>query len=610
MKETSIAMLCNCLDGKVTQTFPDRLNQAKMKNQTNNTIAPSVFNIANTLLNAYTSEPQQVAIDAKKAEFIKENPNILSAVYPCIVDEAFAITMANYRKYISNYNIRTSQENVEIEFWNSKISKKTEYNEVEKTFITLFYRNYSHLNSREYNQKVEEFFTDRNIQLEKVKIQPVKYATELIFSAILSAYNAQLINQNSEYMKLLVTVERPISPMKLNSWFITQMKRNGVQALDLCSKTVRNHRDRMFEAGILTGRCFKGSKSAIECHINPEILTVLDFQNNQMRKFENQPVTSGEGKILPDNDVSTGAIKEEKRRTETGKTEFLEDRSSARGLTITYFSTGTPVSNDRKKTEGAAAGANFSENLLRTLEDEQVLAEKLAENQFSEYKSIDIRYLTHEANNGTLTNEEFRQVVIQDFFKSSNKLWRNNKTVYPGSWKIAINQYLKSKFTLFNGKPMQKANILDDIQKLRWRLEFARKWFLQNEKVQILYPNNYFDFTRTKSFEIGFEHTEEKYKNHLKKLEKQGQIRAKAAANAKRRALSYKYTTKVNQFLNNKIDYGQLKNYVQANLPKEFQQNLSVHVNKLLNERNQLQLTQQLEQKFNKVQYNLNDFDC
>ncbi|MFC4818138.1 hypothetical protein [Flavobacterium sp. GCM10023249] len=580
-----------------------------MKNH-NNTIATSVFNIANTLLNAYTSEPQQAAIDAKKAEFIKENPTILSAVYPCIVDEAFAITMDNYRKYIAKYNTQTSEENAAIELWNSTINKTQERNEVENTFITLFYKNYSHLNSRDYNQKVEEFYNDRTIQLEKVKIQPVKYATELLFSAILSAYNAQLINQNSEYMKLLVAVERPISPMKLNSWFITQMKRNGVQALDLCSKTVRNHRDRLFEAGVLTGRCFKGSKSAIECHVNPEILTVLDFQNNQMRKFENQSINPEEGKILPDNDVSTRAIKDKKEKKENGTTDFLKEGSSGKALTITYFSTGTPVRNQAKKTEGAAVGANFSENLLRTLEDEQILAEKLAENQFIEYKSIDIRYLTHEAYNGTLTNEEFVQVVVQDFFKSSNKLWKNNTTAYPGSWKLALNQYLKSKFRLFNGNPMQKVNILDDIQELRWRLEFARKWFLQNPNMQILYPNNYFDFSRTKSYEMGFEYTKEKYKNHLKKIEKQGQVRAKAEAKAKRRALSYKYNTKVNQFLNNKIDYDQLKKYVQNNLPKEFQENLSIHINKLLNERNQLQLKQQLEQKYNNVQYNLNDFNC
>lgn len=582
-----------------------------MNSQTKNLIAKSVFNIANTLLNTYTAEPKQAEINAKKEQFLNDNPNILKAVYPCIVDEAFAATMNNYRKFIANYNFKTIQENNDIEKWNTNYDKKKELTEVERTFINLFQKNFSHLKPREYNQKIDAFFTERGILLEKVKIQPVKYATELIFSAILSAYNAQLINQNTEFMKLLVAVERPISPMKLNSWFITQMKRKGVQALDLCAKTVRNHRDRLFEAGILTGRNFKGSKSPVECYINPEILTVLDFQNNQFRNAKNQPINLKEGKKLPDNDVSTRAIKEEEKKKENGKTDFLDNTSSGKALTITYFSTGTPVRNERKKTEGRAGETvNYSENLLRTLENEQILAEKLAQNQYTEYRSIDIRYLTKEAHEGTLTNEEFVQVVIQDFFKSANKLWRNTNNVYVGSWKLAVNHYLKSKFRLFNGNPMQKVNILDDIQELRWRLEFARKWFLQNEKIQILYPNNYFDFTRTKSFEIGFENTKEKYRNHLKKMEKQGQAKAKAEAKAKRRALTYKYNVKVNQFLNNKIDFEQLKKYVQDNLPKDFSQNMSVHLNKLLNERNQLQLKQQLEQKFTKVQYNINEFDC
>ena len=594
--------------GKLPKTFPDKLNLKLMNNQATNSIAKNVFDIANTLLNAYSTESQQAKIDAEKESFLNDNPNIIKAVYPCIVDEAFAITMGNYRKFIAEYNFKTSQENLEIQKWNENYCTK-ELTEIEKTFTALFYKNYSHLKPKEYNQKIEEFWVDKNILLEKKAIQSVKYATELIFSAILSAYNAQLINQNSEYMKLLVAVERPISPMKLNSWFITQMKRNGVQALDLCTKTVRNHRNRLFEAGVLTARNFKGSKSPVECYINPEILTVLDFKNNQLRNTKNQPINFKEGKNLPDNDVITRAFKEEKEMKENGKTDFLSNMSSGKALTITYFNTSTPVRKQQKKTEGRAGeNVNFSENLLRTLENEQVLAEKLAQNHYSDYRSIDIRYLTKEAYEGTLTNEEFVQVVIQDFFKSSNKLWKNSPNVYVGSWKIAINQYLKSKFRLFSGNPMQKVNILEDIQELRWRLEFARKWYLQNEKVQILYPNNYFDFTRTKSFEIGFEHTKEKYKNHLKKLAKEGQSKVKAEAKAKRRALTYKYNVKINQFLNNKIDYGQLKKYVQDNLPKEFNQNLSINVNKLLNEHNQLEHKKQLEQKYNNIQYNINEF--
>ena len=115
-------------------------------------MANSVYTIANTLLNSFNSIEQQAAIEAKKEQFCNENPNILRAIYPCIIEDAFSKTMDNYRKYVVHYNTTTNNENKEIDKWNCNNSTYGDLSEAEQTFTILFLRNYAALNARDYNQ--------------------------------------------------------------------------------------------------------------------------------------------------------------------------------------------------------------------------------------------------------------------------------------------------------------------------------------------------------------------------------------------------------------------------------------------------------------------------
>lgn len=581
-----------------------------MRGNIKSSVNDNVFNIASNLFNRFTDEAQQVEIEAKKEAFLNDNPNILQAVYPCIIDEAFSKTMDNYRSYVANYNIKVEVENKEINVWNSAASTQT-LSDVEKVFTQAFVIKHKHLSDRKYNAYVEEHHKERGVFIEKRPIKKVRSHSRHIFTAFIAAYNDQLIQKNKSYIDLGVTTKRPVPGIKINSRFITKMKQNGI-SIDLCSKTIRNHRDRMEEAGILLNKKFNGSTYAVEYQINSEILVIFDFKTQQLTTSENQSLTKEKWKVLPDNDVSTRTLLKENKMNENGKTDFQEERSSASGFTIVYYGTRTPVSKIEKPNEGGAAeNVNFSEKLLSTIEHEQELSEKLSNNEYINHTPIDIRLLTHEAYKGTLSNEEFRQVVIQDFFRTANKLFKNSPTVYVGSWRKTINRYLQAKFMLYNDKPMQKVNILEDIQELRWSVEWSRKWFLQNPDVKILYPNDYFDFSRQKTFEIGFEYIRKtKYKEHLQKIENKKTAKSKADAKAKRRAYSYRFNAAISRFINNKTTFDQLKAFVKNNLPKEFNENLLVKVNAALKEHEKLQQNKQMQQTQLKVNYNLNDFTC
>lgn len=78
--------------------------------------------------------------------------------------------------------------------------------------------------------------------------------------------------------------------------------------------------------------------------------------------------------------------------------------------------------------------ASLSDKLQNLILHPQDLAVNLANKEYNNYKPIDIRYLFKEAYSGTMLKEDFRQLVIQDFFKSISKIYKNS-TPLLRSWK-------------------------------------------------------------------------------------------------------------------------------------------------------------------------------
>jgi hypothetical protein len=534
-----------------------------MTTNTHQRLDNKVFSMASTLFGYGENSTKEVKV---VANIPIEKPLQLSgriiAIYPAIIEEAFSSTMDNYRKYIASYNFKTQAENELIQAHNNLVMefcKTSVLNEVQTEYRRLFLlHNEKNSNPRNYNEAVTQFCNDYGLIVEKKKIQTVKYATEVVFQNLLHLYNSQLMKRNEKFIKGGITSRRPIEEFKINSFLVTQLKRNEISSIAICSKTVRNHRKRLEEAGVFVEYHFAGRNRPVEVHINPEILVILDVFTSKLKRSENKELKLTFWNVLPD------------------------IRSSSEALTPSHlFFTGTHTRKEAICTTGARGDSQtkektLSDNLQELILHPQELAENLANGVYHDYKPIDIRYLYKEAFSGPLTSVEFRELAIQDFFKSISKIYKSS-TPFAGSYKKAINLYYQNKWISFTGNSFKKSVLVDEITQMRWRTQWARKWFVKNE-FPPLFPYDYFDMTRKTAKEVGFEYTKAKWNEHLVALAKYDALKKKQQSSAKRRKEVINHSKKcenaLNRFFKNKLTYSQLFDYVEQNLPIQYLEKL------------------------------------
>lgn len=525
----------------------------------------------------------------------RADADAFKVVYPMINDQVFALMMDKYRVFVQEYNARTKIENIETENHNAEVQRfLATVPEALKNAAANFpmRRENIFLRDREYNAAADVLNAQFGPIIYKRKLHILKYTTEQFFANFLHMYSRQLEQRNTERMRLRITEPVTMPALKINSYLTTQLQRSGgVISLNVCSKTVRNHRQHLEDAGVLINYNFRGHKAAVEVQINPEILTVFELRTNRVATPEKQSVTAENRKSLPDNDEITGAYKEEYKE-KNGAGQPFGDKESAKPTGflryggISYRFTGCKVEN---LTEGgAAAGENFKKNiadeLRKCIMHPQELAEALAAGEFNQYVPIDIRYLKAAAYDGMMGANEYRELVIQELLKQSAKIWLHS-TPYAGSWKKAITHWMQHKFLSFNGAPFSPTNVFAYIGEYRWRLEQARRWYLRkNVTVKPLFPSDYFDITRKTTKEVGFEGTLKMWKNHLKGAERlpEEERKRKKKAETRLRNLSdnSKFNREMKRYLKGSIDELQLATFVQNNLPRKFYDNLPAEIAK------------------------------
>ncbi len=593
----------------------------------NKPLDQKVFNMASNLFGVHTSTKAEQFITLSVQPKIE---NCLMAVYPVITQEAYSLIMDRFRVYIAIYNDQTRAENEQIQRHNKKLDArkiKNPLSDTEKKLSEMFYFRNSELTGRRWNEAADEFNEQNGLLIHKEKIQTVKVQTESVFANFLHLYSKQLSRRTEEYMRLRVMNLRPLQEFKVNSQEVANLKRNGVISLDLCKKTIRNHRQRLEECGVLVDYHFQGANRAVQVHINPEIMAIFDLKTSKLVFAENQRLTLPGQKELPDSNVSTRTVIKEYEIKENALgdsrdkefaaltpkpfvfykntnskeqnlsmpappdgvkiSETLHQLATPSGRFAKTASTGTvimsilPKQSDPPQSNmtipAAPPGQDFSKRLLAMVIDPQQLAEELFAGMHDNYSPIDIRLLEREAYKGTLTEDEFRELFIQDFFKNSAKLYRG-KSVYVGSWKNAINHYYDVKFKHFNQKSFSKTAMLDEVPQFRWRLEHSRKWFAKNQEVNILFPSQYFDVSRDTAKEVGFEYTKKAWKKKLQ-YDQNSELRKRkreAASDDRKKRVNFskKATAQLNKFFKNQIDLPQLTEYFDKHLPQNFRDEL------------------------------------
>lgn len=524
---------------------------------------------------------------------LTENVNPVIAVYPYINSTAFAATMDNYRLYIAHYNEMVKAINVEIEKHNAAVrtyKASNELNEVQKEFSRIFITRNRNKKTKEYNELVQEFNTDRGMVIEKRKHLTVKYASEIVFQQMIYLYSIQLQKSSDEYLKLGITNATPVRQMEINAHHITHLKRNGEYSIDVCNATIRNHRERLEEAGVFVDYLFRGHKTGLKMHINSQILTVFDAKTQILTETENQRFSSRTHKDFKDNNEVTRTLKSNINKRENGQADFLDLGTPSADFSFVFYKS-IQGQGEKSKPEGAGENVKVSKTLSEKLTDgimhNQDFAQRLASGEFFNYNRLDKRHLYQEAAHGTMNREEFKTLILQEFFKNAAKLYRT-KTPFVGSWKKAINSYTEKMFVVNNGSGNtwlnSKEMMVDKLQELLWRINTAQRWFVKTG-ISPLYPSDYFDFTRTDKKEIGFEYTKKAYQNHLKYIDNKPKLAKAVKKKAEIRAVSInhskKFDIKMRAFLNNRIDLNEFIDYVKTNLPANYLQKLTDSILKI-----------------------------
>ena len=435
-------------------------------------------------------------------------------VHPILTRSDFNRTMENYRQAVDKYNEKVVLENRAINQYNNKVDALREKKPVPRIKLLAlsgFYKMISPLNTWERNKRVEEYNRCNGEPIaKKDRIQTIKYHTEQIFQAILWHYNQQLFKRKDLRNKLSIHIAGEMPFVQLHSGWITTAKVNEVTRLKISNRTFRRQRERLEEAGILQDYTFEGSARPVKMRINPEILCLTDNAAPKKAATENQSFTSGGRTECPHNNVSNRSFSY-KEEIKANVEKHSGERSSAKGLTSLNFSS---IGNTRsqhaekndaaaEKNQGRAKNFSLSQYLRQRLEEKTDFAEQLAAHQYDNYSSIRIEILQKEAYSGSLSREEFKELVLQDFFKTSAKLWRGT-TPYQASWLKAYNTWMRDKFRNFTGLDMHKHTLVERIPELRYRLAAAGRWLQKHKDYNLLFPGEYFNPTRTTAKEGGF----------------------------------------------------------------------------------------------------------
>lgn len=510
-----------------------------------------------------------------------ESPSETRCIWPYITREAFAATLDNYRQYIYRYNQKIKVLNAEIERFNAMIDEQPK-DEILTKFAAVFIAKNCHHKPIIYNQLADEFNNERGLAIKKKPLPTVKYTSEKVFQEMLHVYAGQLAARSSEFIRLGITEPTPIPMLDITSSRLTGLRRGEAKSIDVCNATIRNHRARLEEAGVLIDYTFRGHKSGVRMRINPEILVVFDGKTQMFVGSENQCVSHEMCKKVSDNNEATRALNNNIKNNENadGDSPMKGTPQAADDLSLFYKNIPTQGNfTGAAAPESVKISGSASDKLYDLVEHPQELATKLADGHYNGYSPIDIRILRREAYYGTLSREQFQEVVIQDFMKTAARLYRGS-TPFPGSWKVAYTNWIEKRFFVSNGNGkflIKKDLMVDLLQEYRWRLANAEKWF-RKTGIKPLYPSHYFDFTRTDKKEIGFEYTRKAWLTHLKYLESKPKKErsAKKAAEARKQRIDYsrRYENQINRFFRNRITFDELFDYVRTNLPVQYQEKL------------------------------------
>lgn len=532
-------------------------------------------------------------------------------VWPVITKEDHKRTLDNYRAYIQAVNDALPKVNQEIKRHNKAVDKYIQDNPVTDSkaiLMKLFTSKFNALQDREYNAAVDSFNENHGMYFKKRTFKAVKPVSLQVFEAILHAYTVQLHkfvkvwkNTGKHTATTLPKVE--IHPFEI----VNQERGEGVTNLDVSTRTIRRHRDRLEEVGVLQYKEFRGTSRPVNYFICDAILSVSEAYSPKMQTTKNQHFNLSQRTDCPHNKVST--------RTNQNKREIKgivnnSENWNASLLSNVVFYKNTNLQDDEKN-QGAGKKSKpvreirqdnpgpynqknnetQSARLVNELDTRYDLAQKLANSEFDFYQPIDIKLLNELSAlpNFQLSDNDFRDICVQDFIKCAASINRHNQAG-AGSWYIALGQ-IDTDFGCvnFSGNSLTKNVVLQRLIEFRYRLRWALNWFTWRDWTNRPFANIYFDPTRTLPSDVSWQYTKKVWSKKMKKIAKAAAEKKRKAAEAVKRKAALSTDRKARQMLDNAIyrylrkelNYTQLTAYATRQLPKKQQDQLGVRLQEL-----------------------------
>jgi DNA-binding transcriptional ArsR family regulator len=537
-------------------------------------------------------------------------------IWPVITKEDHKKSLDNYRSYVQAVNDAVPAVNHQIKRYNKAVSKHTKENPITEgkaILMRLFTSKFNALPDREYNEAVNSFNENHGMYFNKRTFKPIKPVSLQVFEAILHAYAVQLQNFVSVWKKTGKHTATPLPKVEIHPYEISNQERGeGVTNLDVSSRTIRRHRDRLEEAGVLQLKEFRGTSRPVNYFIADAILSVSEGYSPKMQNAENQFFNVSQRTICPHIKVSTGTNRNKKEIK--GIVDNSEDRNAPSSLfsNLIFYKTTNPQGAENKtgaaeknseKSKPARENLNAgpadtaqkpdarSTQLVDQLETRYDLAQKLANGEFNYYSPLDMKELNQLAALPSfhLSDDDFRDILIQDFAKSAAALNRHNQAG-AGSWYIALGD-IDTDFGCFNftGKAQSKHETLKKMVEFRYRLRWALNWFNRREWTNTPFANLYFDPTRTLPTDVSWQYTKKVWSAKMQKIAKAAATKKRKAAEAEKRKAALSTDRKARQkmdnaiyrYLRKELNYTQLTAYAVRELPQKQQEQLGARLQEL-----------------------------
>ena len=499
---------------------------------------------------------------------------------PGMTPADFKETLDNYEIYVLKYNTAIEKLNKEIANYNKNYKNLDDKNQAEAERLEKLFKDVKNITA--YNKKVEQTnkLYGKHI-LKKRKYQKIKYASQRIFVEILKHQARTINNQNRQNIKLGITTRIEKSAV------ITMKLWNSKVALKLqiSNKTVYNHIRRLLSAGILTNYKFNGTNKGFTIAINPKLLKISDLANITRQNVENQFFKTGQKKKLQDN-----IIVQQEHYKKNKKNSNVKDNAN-KVLPKQQLNTYPPKSDKTRTTTGThqassgnvvkpehrTAGENLNKFQKRSkllyirMLQYIILAKKLTEGFFDNYKPIRNTILKQEVLYGLLSREQFRDLMIQELIKTAAKLWKDWKfgNIYEGEW-IKTYKILQSNyFFTNNGNIPNKDTMLKMLIDYKYRLKVANDYKRIKPEWNPTNPSNYFNphlktsgFAGTKKFL-----TKKRQKQKLQQKQ-QSELKRNAYKKEMQNQLWKRIEYRIKKHWDGKMTATELQNWLHYNAPE------------------------------------------